>query len=283
MLALPFWSSFFPNIAPMRRWYAILSAALLWAQEADLEALWQERDNPEKARAAIAILEKDLSQNPHQTEKVVRLSRLYYLVGESLPAKGPGSEEKLSYYDKAFQTCRSELAYQLGLSGSKVEDEAIVKAATKDHLPLLYWAAAGIARWGKHAPFAKKVAARSKIRLYWDRVMELDPTYFHGGAYRFFGGYYALVPPITGEQDVNKSREMFEKAVATAPYYLETKVLYAEAYAAHPKVRDRELFRKLLQEVLSADPGTDPDYAAENRLAQKKAQNLLSQENELFE
>ncbi len=81
------------------RWHVILGAAFLWAQEADLEALWQERDNPEKARAAIAILEKDLSQNPHQTEKVLRLSRLYYLVGESLPAKGPGSEEKLSYYD----------------------------------------------------------------------------------------------------------------------------------------------------------------------------------------
>jgi len=90
-------------------------------------------------------------------------------------------------------------------------------------MPLLYWAAAGLARWGKYAPFAKKVAARSKIRLYWDRVQEIDPMYFYGGAYRFFGGYYALVPPITGEQDVNKSREMFEKAVAAAHITLRRK------------------------------------------------------------
>ncbi len=265
------------------RWHLILGLALIWAQETDLEKLWEERDNPEKAKIAIEILEKDLAQNPHQPDKVVRLSRLYYLVGESLPAKGPGSDQKLAYYDKAFQICRSELAHQLNLSGKEADDEAIVKAATKEQIALLYWAAAGLARWGKHAPFAKKVAARSKIRLYWDRVMQLDPTYFHGGAYRFFGGYYALVPPITGEQDVNKSREMFEKAVAAAPYYLETKVLYAEAYAAHPKVRDRALFRKLLQEVVSADPAPNPDCIAENRLAQKKAKDLLAQENEIFE
>jgi len=261
----------------------MLGLSLLWAQDTDLEKLWQERDNPEKAKIAIEILEKDLAQNPHQPDKVLRLSRLYYLVGESLPAKGPGSDQKLAYYDKAFQICRRELVHQLNLSDKEAEDEAIVKAATPNQIALLYWAAAGIARWGKHAPFAKKVAARSKIRLYWDRVMQLDPNYFHGGAYRFFGGYYALVPPITGEQDVNKSREMFEKAVTAAPYYLETKVLYAEAYAAHAKVRDRELFRRLLQEVLNADPGQNPDCTAENRLAQKKARGLLAQENEIFE
>lgn len=264
------------------RWGVILTVASLWAQSTDLEVLWQERDNPEKAKAAIEILEKDLAQNPHQPDKVVRLSRLYYLLGESLPAKGSGSEQKLSYYDKAFQICRAELVYQLKLPAN-ASDEAIVKAVTQEQMPLLYWAAAGLARWGKYAPFAKKVAARSKIRLYWDRVQEIDPMYFYGGAYRFFGGYYALVPPITGEQDVNKSREMFEKAVAAAPHYLETKVLYAEAYAAHKKVRDRDLFRRLLQEVTNSDAGSDPDYAAENRLAQKKAQALLAQENELFE
>ena len=74
------------------RWQLILGLALIWAQETDLEKLWEERDNPEKAKIAIEILEKDLAQNPHQPDKVVRLSRLYYLVGESLPAKGPASD-----------------------------------------------------------------------------------------------------------------------------------------------------------------------------------------------
>lgn len=247
-----------------------------FAQE--VEPLWRERDNPEKAQQVLAIVEKDLQANPHQPEKVVRYARLYYLLGEQSEDK----TQRLERYDKAFKACRGELVHQLGLS-EKASDEEIVRRVGKEQMPLLYWAAAAIARWAKHAPFRQKVQARATIRLYWDKVMELDPTYFYGGAYRFFGGYYALVPAITGEQDVNKSREMFEKAVSVAPQYLESKVLYAEAYAAHPKVQDRALFRQLLNEVLQAPVGDDPECAAENRLAKKKAQALLAQENEIFE
>jgi tetratricopeptide (TPR) repeat protein len=257
--------------------YAWAVAAIAFAQT-DIESLWAERDNPEKAQQAINLLEAQLKQNSHQLSGVVRLARLYYLLGEQTDDKAL----RLERYDKAFKLCRAELAHQLGLS-PEAKDEELVKKASAAQLPLLYWASASIARWGKHAPFRQKVQARSTIRLYWDRVVELQPDYFYGGGYRFFGGYYALVPAITGEQDVNKSREMFEKAVAAAPDYLETKVLYAEAYAAHPKVKNVELFRRLLQEVLQADPGNNPDYAAENRLAQRKAKALLAQEKELFE
>ncbi|GIV26003.1 MAG: hypothetical protein KatS3mg026_1695 [Bacteroidia bacterium] len=260
----------------MRRWIGAV-LGLVWAQT-PLDALWAERDNPEKAREAVQALEKLLAQKSSDQESVVRLARLYYLLGEQAADK----KERLELYDKAFQRCRAGLVEALGLPQG-VKDEEIVAKADKAHLPLLYWAAAALARWGKHAPFREKVAARSRIRLYWDRVYALDPTYFHGGAYRFFGGYYALVPAITGEQDVNKSRENFEKAVQVAPYYLETKVLYAEAYAAHPKVSDRKRFRQLLEEVQAAPVGEDPDYAAENRLAKKKAEALLAQEAELFD
>lgn len=252
----------------------------LWAQ-APQEELWARRDEVEAAKQAISLLEEALKQNPHEPTAILRLSRLYYLVGESLSEK-ENRAAKLEYYDRAFRLCRDELAHQLGLS-KEATDQEIVEKATSAHLPLLYWAAAGLARWGKHAPFRQKIAARTTIRLYWDKVFALDPAYFHGGGYRFFGGYYALVPAITGEQDLTKSKEMFEQALKVAPYYLETKVLYAEAYAAHPRIRDRALFQKLLNEVLQADPGNDPDYAAENRLSQKKAKRLLAEETELFE
>ncbi len=257
----------------------VMSLLGLWAQSVD--ELWAKRDEVEAAKQAIRLLEDELKQNPHDLRRILRLSRLYYLVGESISEK-ENREAKLAQYDRTFQLCRAELAHQLGL-GDEATDQDIVAKAGPTHLPLLYWAAAGIARWGKHAPFRQKIAARSTIRLYWDRVFALDPAYFHGGGYRFFGGYYALVPTITGEQDVNKSKEMFDKALQVAPYYLETKVLYAEAYAAHPKVRDRELFRRLLNEVLQAEPGSDLDYAAENRLSQRKAKRLLSEEAEIFE
>lgn len=259
-------------------WRSIALVGLLLAQTEEWQSLWEARDNPESAAKGIELLEKALSSQPHDMDKIVRLARLYYLLGEQSEKK----EQRLERYDRAYKLCREELRHQLGLN-AKASDEEIVKKTTAEHMPLLYWAGAAIARWGKHASFAQKVQARSTIRAYWDRILELQPDYFYGGAYRFFGGYYALVPAITGEQDVKKSREMFEKALAVAPDYLETKVLYAEAYAAHAKVRDVELFRRLLKEVQAADPGTNPEYAAENRLAKKKAEALLAREKELFE
>lgn len=253
--------------------WAVL-ASVVFAQS-ELDALWIERDNPEKAEKAIALLEKSA---PLSTEATIKLARLYYLLGEQTEDKS----KRLEQYDKTFQLCKEALLKELGLpAGTK--DEYLVKKVGKEQLPLLYWAAAGIARYGKHAPFSQKLKARPVIRLYWDRVYELQPDYFYGGGYRFFGGYYALVPAITGEQDVNKAKEMLDKAVQAAPQYLETKVLYAEAYAAHPKIKDKALYRKLLKEVLDADLNANPDIAAENRLAQKKAKKLLAEEGEVFE
>jgi hypothetical protein len=147
----------------------------------------------------------------------------------------------------------------------------------------LYWTAANLARYGKYASFTKKLAVKSRIRYFWDRIMELDPDYNYGGVYRFFGGYYALVPSITGEQDPVKSKEMFDKGVASAPYYLETKVLYAEAYCTHSKVKNIELFRQLLNEVINADISAYPDILPENENAKAKAKDLLAREKELFE
>jgi hypothetical protein len=76
---------------------------------------------------------------------------------------------------------------------------------------------------------------------------------------------------------------MFDKGVASAPHYLETKVLYAEAYCTHGKVKNTELFRQLLNEVLAADVSAYPEIQPENDNAKAKAKDLLAREKELFE
>ena len=45
---------------------------------------------------------------------------------------------------------------------------------------------------------------------------------------------------------------------------------------------DRELFDKLLGEVVAADPGAAPEIAAENALEQQKAQRMLAQGDDFF-
>jgi len=198
----------------------------------------------------------------------------------------PDTDQKLSIHEKGMKAGENALntveKFAKAKKKKKEESEA-VKTITKENIDALYWTAANQARWAKFASFTKKLSVKARIRYLWDRVYELDPNYFYGGAYRFFGGYFALVPTITGENDPVKAKENFDKAIAAAPEYIETKVLFAEAYCAHGKVKDRELFKKTLNEVIAFDISQHPDILAENKLAQEKAKKLLQQEAEFFE
>ncbi|HET6244030.1 MAG: hypothetical protein H0V01_02425 [Bacteroidetes bacterium] len=243
--------------------------------------LFNQRQDKIKLEESIRLIE-DILLKGNDYELSVLLSRAYYFLGEH----AENNVQKLEIYDKGVKA--GEVAmnqvemFAKSFNLSKKEEDAI-KLVTKENLDAIYWTAANIAKWAKFAPFTKKVASKARVRYLWDRVTELDPDYFYGGSYRFFGGYYALVPTITGDQDPIKAKEMFEKAIAASPEYLETKILFAEAYCTHAKIKDRELFKKLLNDVVSADISGYPAIYAENTIAKIKAERLLKDEKSLFE
>lgn len=243
--------------------------------------LFNQRQEKSKLEESIRLMEEFLSKEKDY-ELSVLLSRAYYFMAEY----AEDNLQRLEIHDKGVKSGEMALnqveAYTQALKNSGKEEDAI-KAISKENIDALYWTAANLARWAKFAPFTKKIAAKPRVRYLWDRVSEIDANYFYGGVYRFFGGYYALVPTITGEQDPVKSKEMFEKALIAAPQYLETKILYAEAYCTHAKIKDRELFKKLLNEVIKADLSANPEIFAENSIAKAKAEKLLKEEQELFE
>ncbi|MBN4065877.1 hypothetical protein JYT51_00925 [Candidatus Amoebophilus asiaticus] len=243
--------------------------------------LFEQRNDTEKLNETIQLME-EIVQKDKDPEIMATLTRAYYFLGEYTQ----GKKEKMAVYDKGIKAGENALnnigAFTKAMEETKKEEEAI-KVLTIDHMYALYWTAANLAKWAKNAPFVKKVVAKSRIKYLWDRIYQISPEYFYGGAYRFYGGYYSLVPTITGDQDPVKSKEMFDKCIQAAPEYLETKVLCADAYCTHGKIKDRKLFKKLLDEVLKFDIDKYPDILPENKLAQEKARNLLKQEEELFE
>ncbi|MDQ3189992.1 MAG: TRAP transporter TatT component family protein [Bacteroidota bacterium] len=243
--------------------------------------LFNQRQEKSKLEESIVLMQEILSKEKDY-ELSVLLSRAYYFLAEH----AENNTQRLELYDKGVKAGEVALnqveSYTQSFNTSKKEEEA-VKAVTIANIDALYWTAANLARWAKFASFTKKVASKARVRYLWDRVNELDPNYFYGGSYRFFGGYFALVPTITGDQDPVKSKEMFEKCIAAAPEYLETKILYAEAYCTHAKIKDIELFRKLLNDVISADLSAHPAIYAENLIAKGKAEKLLKDEKNLFE
>lgn len=255
--------------------------ALVASDIEKIAELYKQRANKEKLDECIALCEKILSKGANR-EVAVYLAKSYYFKAEGIA----DNNIRVDLFDKGVKAGEVALntieRYTKPIS-EKQKEEEVLKNLTKEDMDALYWTAANLARYGKYASFTKKLAVKSRVRYFWDRIMEIDPDYNYGGVYRFFGGYYALVPSITGEQDPVKSKEMFDKGVASAPYYLETKVLYAETYCTHAKVKNIELFRQLLNEVLAADVSAYEDIQPENDNAKAKAKDLLSREKELFE
>ena len=117
------------------------------------------------------------------------------------------------------------------------------------------------------------------VELIMLRVVELDGSYYYGGAHIFLGSYYGSRPQIYGGKP-KESRKHFERALAiNKRQFLLTQVAYANTYAR--MMFDRELYLKLLQEVIDR-PVTDSDMASSNALAKQMAKKLLGQVDEIF-
>ncbi len=113
-----------------------------------------------------------------------------------------------------------------------------------------------------------------------ERVLQLDDTYYYGGAHLFFGVYYGSLSPMFGG-DYERSRRHFSLATGiTQGKLLMVDVLYAESLAR--QTLDRKAFHEKLTAVVQAPIDLFPEMALANRIAQDKAQHLLNKEKEWF-
>lgn len=245
----------------------------------------------------------------HQTdlELVCDGSSSYLLLLDSLLAKDPdditlliNSTKAYSAYVMVTAECGrpersavlSEKAKEYGLrllrgaTGIKQSDtleqiKTQLKHSDRGDIDPLFWGAYGWAKWityQKGAPAA--VIDLPKIELIMERVIELDETFYYGGAHLFMGIYHTLKPVIYGGNP-EASRQHFDKALEISKRrFLPIQVAYAENYAK--MVFDRELYKKLLEEVLKFDISSAPDMALSNLIAQKQAMKLLEKTDDYF-
>lgn len=144
----------------------------------------------------------------------------------------------------------------------------------------LFWGTYGWAIWIQYqdgAPVA--MADLPIVEQIMLRVVELDESYYYGGAHIFLGSYYGSRPQMFGGKP-EASRQHFERAlVLNDRKFLPTHVAYAETYAR--TMFDRELFLELLTEIIE-QPLTDSDMASSNKLAKVKAKKLIAQIDDFF-
>jgi tetratricopeptide (TPR) repeat protein len=150
----------------------------------------------------------------------------------------------------------------------------------QDKVGYLFWGAYGWATWIQYQEGAPTAMADLPIvESIMLRVVELDESYYYGGAHIFLGSYYGSRPQIYGGKP-EASRKHFERALEiNKRQFLLTQVAYAQTYAR--MMFDRELYIELLTEVLR-QPLQDSDTASSNKLAKVTAGKLIEQIDEFF-
>lgn len=160
------------------------------------------------------------------------------------------------------------------------EIEKALAKIQQDQVGYLFWGAYGWATWIQHQEGAAAAMADLPIvELIMLRVVELDDSYYYGGAHIFLGSYYGSRPQIYGGKP-ETSRKHFERALAiNHRQFLLTHIAYAQTYAR--MTFDRELYLKLLAEVIE-QPLKESDMASSNKLAKVMAEKLVAQVDEFF-
>ncbi len=243
---------------------------------------WNKRSNRKNAAVATFFLEKAHSLEPENLEIALLLSRAYHFEAYYIESD-PVQKDSLYMMGArlALHIVEQSPAYQHTLvtvpGDSMLKVTEAVAVVEKKYINALYWWAANMGRYLSQKPVRMRLNNRELVEAVVHRILALDPDFFYGGPYRFFGALYARLPGV----ELSRSADYFEQAIKSHPNYLGTYVLRAQFL--HTKAGDQEKFIQDLEYVINADAALIPEVMAENLFEQKKAQFLLDEKEMLFE
>ena len=166
--------------------------------------------------------------------------------------------------------------------GIKIEDLQVkLKAMGKKEFEALFWTAISWNAWinlNLDKPAALAQLGLSQACL--ERVMEIDPNYLHGLPYILKGVSLSARPKMFGG-DVKQARNYFEKALELSDrkFFL-AQYYFARYYAV--MAQDKQIFFKLIQEIINENPYELKDVCLLNRAVQLKAKRLKKVADEFF-
>ena len=151
----------------------------------------------------------------------------------------------------------------------------------KDNIAAMFWTASNWGKWiDMHRDDAEAIAQLARATALMQRVIELDDTFYFGGAHIYFGVYYGSRAPLLGGNFV-KSRQHFDRAREITDSKLLIVDLLQAQYLARQQ-NDQQDFHDRLTAILNAPDDLMPELALQNQIAKRKAALLLKKESEWF-
>ncbi|MGD8368313.1 MAG: TRAP transporter TatT component family protein [Desulfobacterales bacterium] len=184
-----------------------------------------------------------------------------------------GAEYALEVIEKRHPGCREQL-------DDVTEAETCFARIGKEDLPALFWYGFDLGGYVNNSRGSIRALSRAHLaEKAMQRVIALDPSYYHGGAHLFLMIYYAARPPMAGgnpETAMSHYRalkEMFGDALSLPDLFRARYLLYQD--------QDRDAFHRVLTAIRERPVEPGP-HRLLNKVAADRAALYLLAEDRLF-
>tara|TARA_B100001996_G_C18667971_1_gene595568 strand:+ start:2147 stop:3025 length:879 start_codon:yes stop_codon:yes gene_type:complete len=243
---------------------------------------WDQRTDTTSIKNAQFFIGSAYSQKPSDYDLAILYSEILYTNGLFFEKN---KIDKAKLFLNGFKICKKAVynhpdfssIYQNAQGDSSFRLLSTISEAPKSLIPGLFWWANNLSRYLNSKPVLERIKNRELIEVILHRIISLDPSFNYSGAYRIFGSFYTRIPGI----ELSQSKNYFDQAINLNPNYFGNFIHLAEFY--YQKAGNKELFNKILTDIINLDPSTYPEIMPENILYQEKAKTLLDKESSLFE
>ena len=208
---------------------------------AQADAYWPQRTDLSKFKESIALYNKVLEQDPENVEAMWKLTRAHYWLGEHTDSE----DEKLAIFEKGTEYAKKGID---------------LKA---DCVDCYYWLGVNYGVYGEAKGVLKSLSLIDPIKDAMNKVIELDPEYSGGAAYRVLGRMEYKVPWVAGGSK-KESAKYLEKAFELNPNSFLTRRFLAETYLG---LKKKDKAESVLEWALTAPEPTDPSEIEDKKKA----------------
>ena len=233
--------------------------------------------------ANISMLNGMIQLDPENVQLHIFAAQAYYGL-----SYGFNEDKDVKRADRFYLRGLKHGILALELSGLKNaknlnpdELEQQLQKLDDDDVAALFWTASNWAKWiDLNRDSSESLIQLPKPTAMMQRVLELDETFYYGGAHMYFGVYYGSRAEMLGG-NFKKSRQHFDRARQITDDKLLMPDLLQAQYLAR-QTFDQDDFHQRLTKVIDAPEDLYPELTLLNQIAKRKAAILLSKEKQWF-
>ena len=212
--------------------------------------LFHQRSDLNQAQAAAELYRKIVAKNPNDEEAALRLARLLIWLG--MHDKG---EKELKLYHEAVEVARKAVQAHPNRPGPH------------------YWLGLAYGLLADAEMALKSLVYVKGLRKEMELLLERDPGYYYGGAYRVLGRLYTKLPRVLGGDRV-KAEEYLRRAVELGPSYLLNHLFLAGLLQDQGRTKEAALIIAQVRQAIP-QPGLEPECRFWKGLAEKYSRQHL--------